>query len=83
MYRIEEEIPKGIYSFWYDENMLEETEPNVEKECVIEIYADYPYTKRVVEHATTGKVCIDSNCKYLKITNGFAKLEKKIMSYPI
>ena len=77
MYRIEEEIPKGIYSFWYDENMLEETEPNVEKECVIEIYADYPYTKRVVEHASTGKVCIDSNCKYLKIANGFAKLEKK------
>lgn len=77
MYRIEKEIPKGIYSFSYDENVLEELDSNVENDCSVEVYADYPYTKRVVEHATNGKVYIDSNCKYLKIFRGFAELEKK------
>mgnify|MGYP006943588702 FL=1 len=61
MYRIEKEIPKGIYSFSYDENVLEELDSNVENDCSVEVYADYPYTKRVVEHATNGKVYIDSH----------------------
>lgn len=57
--------------------MLDESDTNVKNECAIEIYADYPYTKGVVEKASYGKVCIDSSCKYLKVFRGFARLEKE------
>ncbi|SOC17708.1 NUMOD1 domain-containing DNA-binding protein [Pseudobutyrivibrio ruminis] len=74
IYRSVAELPVGEYKYLYS-NSIATTEKYTDynNECAIVIKEKYPASSYIVEHGAKGFLCVDSDSKYIKIHNGFAK----------